>query len=263
MDQEQPTAPKYERFMKWAMKQGVRINGVGPSQISGRGLGIIANRRIEAGEELVSVPNSALLSVNCIPVDFQLAHQGISAHGLLASFLAFGAKNQLSHYKLWRETWPSPEDFDSFPICWPSSLRVSKENYGSSQSGASTDTSWVLPPVIRGGWAPRQRQSYNDSSSGLLQKQEAKLQKDWAIVSRLFPGKTLEAYMYGWLLVNTRTLYCEGQGGNQFNSREDRIVLCPFIDLFNHNDHGVSRFRIQCCIRLNFSALWLSTKVTG
>ena len=42
--------PQHERFTKWAREQNIRINGVGPAQVSGRGLGIIAQRRIEVDE---------------------------------------------------------------------------------------------------------------------------------------------------------------------------------------------------------------------
>lgn len=42
--------PQHERFIQWAREQNIRINGVGPAQVSGRGLGIIAQRRIEVDE---------------------------------------------------------------------------------------------------------------------------------------------------------------------------------------------------------------------
>ena len=42
--------PKHEQFTTWAKNQGVRINGVGPAKISGSGLGIIAQRRIEVSD---------------------------------------------------------------------------------------------------------------------------------------------------------------------------------------------------------------------
>ena len=47
--------PEHEHFTTWAKNQGVRISGVGPAKISGSGLGIIAQRRIE-----VSCPKAQL-----------------------------------------------------------------------------------------------------------------------------------------------------------------------------------------------------------
>lgn len=42
-----PPGPEHDQFTAWAKNQGVRINGVGPAKISGSGLGIIAQRRVE------------------------------------------------------------------------------------------------------------------------------------------------------------------------------------------------------------------------
>lgn len=42
-----PPGAHHEEFTAWAKQQGVQINGVGPASISGHGLGIVAQRRIE------------------------------------------------------------------------------------------------------------------------------------------------------------------------------------------------------------------------
>lgn len=94
--------------------------------------------------------------------------------------------------------------------------------------------------MIGGRWGlSREEESEGE---GLLYDQEKKFRRDWRFVSRVFPGRKLEEYRCGWLLVNTRSLYCDGLGGNRFSTSEERMVLCPFVDLFNHDDHGVSRF---------------------
>lgn len=218
-----PPPSSHETFLQWATDRGIITNGVIPTQIPNRGLGIIANRRIIPGEELVSVPASALFSMNSIPTSFRSKHkEGISTHGLLASFFAFAPRKHLLDYQSWMETWPRPEDLASFPICWDDSCR----------------SSVFLPPGMIGGcWGSRDEESEGE---GLLSGQEKKFRRDWGVVSRIFPGRKMEEYRYGWLLVNTRSLYCGGLGGNKFRSREERMVLCPFIDLFNHDDHGVS-----------------------
>ena len=38
---------QHEVFVAWAKTQGVKIDGVKPAEIQGRGLGIVAQRRIE------------------------------------------------------------------------------------------------------------------------------------------------------------------------------------------------------------------------
>lgn len=42
-----PPGAQHEAFTKWVKAEGVRIDGVRPAKISGRGLGIVAERRIE------------------------------------------------------------------------------------------------------------------------------------------------------------------------------------------------------------------------
>ncbi|MCJ1469926.1 hypothetical protein MMC07_008570 [Pseudocyphellaria aurata] len=228
--------PQHVRFTEWTKKQKIIINGVGPAKVPGRGLGITAQRKIEAGEELVKVPVSALLTITSIPRSFRLAHEGITVHGLLASFLAFGAL-ELSPFTPWRETWPTLQELeDTMPILWLSNRKPS--NCLRSPAMVFPRQVCALPPAIGGRWGSERMSWHSDSSSGLLCQQERKLQQDWAIASRAFPDETLEKYRYHWLLVNTRSFYYEPQGANYQQAREDRMALCPFVDYFNHQDHG-------------------------
>ena len=256
-----PPPPSHETFLQWATDRGITTNGVTPTQIPNRGLGITAHRRITPGEELLSVPASALFSINSIPRSFRSMHEGISSHGLLASFFTFAPRKHLSGYRSWMETWPRSEGFSSFPMCWDDRCR----------------SSGFLPPGMIGRcWRSREEESEGEE---LLCVQEKKFKRDWEVVSRIFPRRKVEEYRYGWLLVNTRSLYCDGLGGKKFSSREERMVLCPFVDLFNHDDHGVSRFfrwdwgrrvfkwaKIQCAVRFDKSG-WgyrvLSDRVYG
>ena len=47
MDQIRPTEAHHWRFIEWAKKSGIMVNGVGPAKIPGRGIGIIAERPIQ------------------------------------------------------------------------------------------------------------------------------------------------------------------------------------------------------------------------
>ena len=62
--------------------------------------------------------------------------------------------------------------------------------------------------------------------------------KDWAVVSKKFPKSSFGKYTYYWLIVNTRSFYYELPGIKAQPARDDRMVLCPFVDYFNHADHG-------------------------
>ena len=100
-----------------------------------------------------------------------------------------------------------------------------------------------LPPGVNGKWKfsnSHRSRSRRESNKGLLQKQEEKLKNDWRIITTLFPNASYEKYTYHWLIVNTRSFYYDLLQSGNTSSREDRMVLCPFVDYFNHADHGVS-----------------------
>lgn len=66
-----------------------------------------------------------------------------------------------------------------------------------------------------------------------------KLQEDWKIVVQVVPEASFSTYIYHWLVVNSRSFYYEIPGFDVPASVDDRMVMCPFVDYFNHQDHGV------------------------
>lgn len=45
---------RHSKFYHWVKQQGVRISGVAPVNIPSKGMGIVAQQRIEVGEESAS-----------------------------------------------------------------------------------------------------------------------------------------------------------------------------------------------------------------
>lgn len=82
-------------------------------------------------------------------------------------------------------------------------------------------------------------------AQALLGRQQAKFARDWAAVEPALAalsagggdGVTRAEYMYFWLLVNTRSFYHvpARPGAASASAREDRMVLQPVADLFNHD----------------------------
>ncbi len=192
---------------------------------------------------LCDVPASVLLTIDTIPEHFRRLHEGVTVHGLLASFLAFGGPAS-SYYSPWKKSWPSMQDFqESMPILWPSFMRAPLDNGGNPHHTTERpeDSIFILPPAIAGRWAhPQMREFFNIRDTSPMYRQEQKLNGDWEIVSKAFPDKTLQAYTYYWLIVNTRSFYFEVSSREVVQNHDDCMVLCPFVDYFNHNDHGVS-----------------------
>lgn len=192
----------HEELLAWAISQGVKLTGIAPKRIPGRGIGLIATRAIKPEEVVLEVPTSCLRSIDTVrkPIIRHLP-KSISVHGLLAVDLALDAS---SKYAVWNAVCPSPEDFNSMPLVWPKELRA------------------LLPLAAR----------------DLLTKQEAKFVRDWAAVSVAFPQQLDEArYKYAWMLVNTRTFYYVNPKLKR-RSKDDHMCLQPVADLFNHADEG-------------------------
>ena len=190
---------------------------------------------------LVHVPVSAFLTINSVPSDFRDLHGDITIHGLLASFLAFGDTEEISPYAAWRATWPSFEDFEKcMPILW--AVQMARDKHHDTEDNYNSYTFTALPPAIGGAWGSAQNSSIDwNGKTGLLHKQEEKLNKDWTKVRKVLPNASFNRYTHYWLVVNTRSFYFEPPGAKRLPVRDDRMVLCPFADYFNHADHGVSR----------------------
>ena len=70
--------------------------------------------------------------------------------------------------------------------------------------------------------------------------EEARFGKDFVVVQKAYPSIEVGLYKYCWLVVNTRTFYYELPGLKGQRPKGDCMVMCPFADLFNHADQGVS-----------------------
>ncbi|KAI1392584.1 SET domain-containing protein [Hypoxylon trugodes] len=195
----------HEELLTWATDQGVRLNGITPKRIPGRGIGLIATRAIKPDEAVLEVSTACLRCIDTIrkPVIRHLP-KTMSVHGLLAADLALDAS---SKYALWNAVCPTPDDFFGMPLVWPRELCA------------------LLPLAAR----------------EMLSKQEIKLARDWAAVSAAFPQQDqLEKtqYRYAWMLVNTRTFYYINTKLSKRKSKDDHMCLQPVADLFNHTDEG-------------------------
>lgn len=128
----------------------------------------------------------------------------MTVHGLLAADLSLEDSGK---YDEWNSVLPTPEDVRTMPFTWPPALQA------------------LLPT----------------RAAELLAKQKEKFSKDWEAVSSspLSKKPTRDSYQYAWLLANTRTFYFVCPRTERLG-KEDRMVLQPVADLFNHADSGCS-----------------------
>ncbi|PYH65303.1 uncharacterized protein BO88DRAFT_407932 [Aspergillus vadensis CBS 113365] len=225
---------KHELFTEWAKSQGIVINGVSPARFPGRGLGMIATRKIEKDSILVKVPHSAMLTPSKLPSTFTSRFPADTpTHTLYAAYLTNASP---SHITPWRNTWPTMEDFtSSMPILWSSSSPLSP----SSNSNTSSIQD-LLPPSISNTWSTitpgKRKHKYDTRHQNLLKAQETRLRKAWDIVVRVFPETDKDLFTYHWVIVNTRSFFYLLPGAEMPEDRNDAMALVPFADYFNHSD---------------------------
>ncbi|KAL3472638.1 hypothetical protein BJX99DRAFT_211139 [Aspergillus californicus] len=219
---------EHELFTQWAVSQGIIVNGVGPARFPGRGLGMVALRKIQENEAIIRVPRPVMLTVEAIPSSFTSRFpERTPVHTLLSAFLCNGAPEDIEPYEIWKKTWPSRKDFEEcMPILWPEELR--------SKSAS------LLPPSISGCWSsvPKEKVEYEYESShqNILAQQERRLDNAWDSVLAVFPDTEWEAFSYHWLIVNTRCFFYLVPGREPPEDRNDAMALLPFADYFNHSN---------------------------
>jgi len=151
------------------------------------------------------VPTSALRTLETVrPKVKKSLPKGTKVHAILAAELAMDTPT--CKYRLWNTVTPSRDDVSTtLPLAWDTALHA-----------------YLPKPALT-----------------LLRKQQSKFARDWTAIQQasLDASVTRADYLYTWLLVNTRTFYHESARAAKL-PRDDRMVLQPVADLFNHADEG-------------------------
>ncbi|KAI1748833.1 SET domain-containing protein [Xylaria castorea] len=205
-----------QELLGWATSHGVKLDGIAPERIPGRGIGVLATRDIQADEIVLDVPTNCLRTLSTVPKARlrRLGDKSISVHGILAADLALDVS---SKFAPWDAVVPRPDDLAGMPLTWHADLQA------------------LLPR----------------RAAELLAAQKTKFARDWDVVGAAFPelkgkGKKngekegMDRYRHAWLLVNSRTFYYLDAAlkRRRGTSRDDHMALQPVADLFNHVDEG-------------------------
>ncbi|KAI9163492.1 Ribosomal lysine N-methyltransferase set11 [Paramyrothecium foliicola] len=190
-----------EQLIKWSEPRGIVLNGIAPKPFAGRGIGIVATRDLKTNEDVLQVPTETLRTLGNTPKFITQKLQGASVHAILSVSLCLESSPD---FEPWRNVMPSRDALmPLMPIYWPNELRR------------------LLPSTAR----------------EHLAKQQAKFDKDWALVAAAFPDVAKNDFLYNWLLVNTRTFYHTTKQTEKLH-RDDHMVLQPVADLLNHSPNG-------------------------
>ncbi|KAI0393047.1 SET domain-containing protein [Xylariaceae sp. FL0594] len=222
-----------QELVEWATNRGVRLNGIAPQRIPGRGTGIVALRDIEAEETVLDVPTRCIRTFSTVPKSrLRKLPENMSVQGILAVELALDDKS--TEYASWTAICPAPEDFLGMPLLWEPEMQS------------------LLPLRCR----------------ELLATQKAKFARDWAHVSSAAAALQdlggEDRFRYAWLLVNTRTFYYLNAALKRRpgTTKDDHLALQPIADLFNHGDDDGGVEGGGCC-RVAFGSEGFTFRATA
>ncbi|KAL4949197.1 hypothetical protein BDW69DRAFT_198297 [Aspergillus filifer] len=257
-------------FTQWAVKNGIKINGVAPAHFPGRRLGMVATRVVDENEIILSIPVNLMLTIDSIPKEFvsQFPNE-TPVHGILAAFLTHGVEKSLAKMNTWQSVWPSWKEFEeSMPIFWTGTFRVSHlpgdNRQDQPQNGKNTPAFDRLPPSISGPWSTSSTSitssnsntlfnaptsftssdsdsdpdihSYEKRYQSLLPQQESRFERAWSATLSVFPSTDFQTYAHNWAIINSRSFYYVSPGKGEPEDWNDAIAMVPYADYFNHAD---------------------------
>lgn len=151
----------------------------------------------QPGTVILAVPAQAVRSLHTIPKSVtSKLDASMSVHGLLAADVAL----RRTAWAEWARLVPSWSELETaMPLTWSQGLRD------------------MLPA----------------EANRLVAQQHVKFKKDWEMFKKGYPSSERQAYLYAWLLINTRGFYYETPALLKY-PWHDRLALIPIADLFNH-----------------------------
>lgn len=168
-----------------------------------------------------------MFTIDSIPPSFNDKFpDGTPLHARFAAFFTNGDADDLKKYTLWRNTWPTREDFQSsVPVLWKQQQQQQQQH---------------LPPSISGTWNIFRRQppkhAYESSHQNLLTQQESRLRNAWEKVVAVVPETDWDGFVYHWMIVNTRCFYYLMPGDEAPEDNNEAMAMLPVADYFNHAD---------------------------
>ncbi|KAL4925031.1 SET domain-containing protein [Aspergillus undulatus] len=202
-------------FTHWAVPQGIKYSGLTPTNLPGRGLGMVATRVIEEDEDLLTVPSRIMLTIGSIH----------------ASFLGLATQ-----WEAWRGTWPTMQTMrECMPTLW-----LHHPLCSASPDDHDSRILDILPPSVSGAWSTVAKDpkaiGTDTIYQSILPKQQASLKKAWECILNVFPKTEWNVFCHNWLIVNTRSFYYVGAEMEAPEDWNDAVGLVPFADYFNHAD---------------------------
>lgn len=194
-------------MISWLQENGMEHNLAECREFPETGRGLAVVRDTKPNEILFTIPKTCLLNMDTLrdwARENAIAH--LSATQMLAAFLATykAGGSSSKHIQFYIPYLDSlPDNFDFHPL------------------------SWTMDSPMK--------QMHDTLPTRVLKKLtgvEKRFLSDHSIIQSILPGISKSNFLWGWLNVNTRSLYHKCRDGR---SQEDHITMCPLLDFANHS----------------------------
>ncbi|KAG0367809.1 SET domain-containing protein 4 [Gamsiella multidivaricata] len=198
---------EYLDFLDWLKKMGCPKTKLTLAEFSNNGRGMMATKDIKAGEVIVQVPESNLVTMKTLQSLYgaRIARFGnkVNSHMIIALHIALLVQapeksGWLPYLRM------LPKKFDTMPVRYPQELFD------------------LLP----------------QNAQAHVKKQKAKIMADYKATLQFLQSNSdlltqplqYEEYEWAWLVVNTRCIYLDAKK----QVAADNIALAPMLDFLNH-----------------------------
>ncbi|XP_062302572.1 SET domain-containing protein 4-like isoform X2 [Osmerus eperlanus] len=216
--------PPFVCLRRWLQKRGFSSRLLLPAHFSDTGRGLLSLTALQPGELLISLPESCLLTTSTV----------------LKSYLG-------QYIKRWQPRVSPLLALCTFLICerhlgedadWIPYIKVLPTSY-TCPAYFSDEVISLLPSGVRER-ALQQRQEVQELHASSLAFFRSLLPLLVGCVEEVF---SLEAVLWAWCSVNTRTVYKKHPYNHSLSRQEDVYALAPYLDLLNHRPDT----QVQAC----------------
>ncbi|KAF9972638.1 SET domain-containing protein 4, partial [Actinomortierella ambigua] len=209
---------QYFEFLRWLKTQGCPKTKLTLAEFSNTGRGMMATKDIKAGEVIVQVPESNLVTMKGLQRVYgsRISRFGkkLGSHMFIALHIALLV--QMSEKSGWLPYLRMlPRKFDTMPVRYPEDLHE------------------LLPPNAKTHVNKQKQKIMGDYQLAL-----EFLQANNDLASKPF---TYEEYEWAWLVVNTRCIYMD----DKKQDSADNIALAPMLDFLNHTHEAKTEGRFD------------------
>ncbi|EIW60445.1 SET domain-containing protein [Trametes versicolor FP-101664 SS1] len=229
---------RWERLLKWLKQEhGMKTDAlhIEARDVPDAGRGLFATAEIPPSSTLFEIPRTALINVKTVLARYPHIKEGRLTGTQLVSLYLLLHKPSGDADSLDRTFGPYistlPRDFSSHPLTWLVNRKLKKEDpcesYFLDQVPPSTWESIVkLNKRFWKDWDAVAKFMKEDSAIVASSSRPA-----LKTAKALDSNDTLLDYLWAWLNVNTRCIFCRLE---QSPSHPDNFTLCPILDFANH-----------------------------